>query len=252
MVRFFILLCTALFISSCGGGAGDPPPVLVTPAWVNSGVKIMPLGDSITEGYVSANGGYRYELYKQFIDLGLAVNFVGGLNNTSAGLPDPDHEGHGGWTSTELLSGRSSDPGAGNINTWLSQQEPQIVLLMIGTNDVFRTSDAGLVSQNILALVDHIRAQRSNVELFVGSIPPVNFGEGMEQNIANVNALVFSGLSARMVNDSRLHFVDTNTVLNTADIANDKVHIDPNGSGNRKLADAWMQAIQGGGRQMSP
>ncbi len=118
-------------------------------------ISIMPLGDSIT---AAANPGYRGYLYRELVNAGYSVDFVGTQSGTPT-LPtgvtlDGDHEGHGGYS---VGPGPSSlDPGAGgkgnlyvNINDWLSPtntktQNCDIILLLIGVNDY-----ANIIQQNL-------------------------------------------------------------------------------------------------------
>ena len=63
-------------------------------------VKIMPLGDSITRGVYGSpvnRWGYRQPLYVSLTNGGYNFDFVGG--QTDGNFPDPNHEGHDGWTS---------------------------------------------------------------------------------------------------------------------------------------------------------
>jgi hypothetical protein len=65
--------------------------------------KIMPFGDSITDGYnADTPGGYRVELFRRAHSAGKNITFVGsGWNgpDTVDGAPFPhNHEGHSGWT----------------------------------------------------------------------------------------------------------------------------------------------------------
>src|SRR4051794_5327790 len=59
----------------------------------NGGVRVMPLGDSITEG-TQVPGGYRIGLWQRFTTNGNRVDFVGSQFNGPARLGDPDPEGH--------------------------------------------------------------------------------------------------------------------------------------------------------------
>jgi lysophospholipase L1-like esterase len=99
---------------------------------VSATIRIMPLGNSITQG--SSSGelvqsrqvSYRKALFDQLIAAGYDVNFVGSLQAGGAILADPDHEGHAGFRDDEV---------ANNVLGWLNQQDPvHIVLLHIGTN----------------------------------------------------------------------------------------------------------------------
>src|SRR5215208_7092891 len=98
--------------SSCP--AGDGP------------IRIMPLGDSLTDGF-NVPGGYRIELWSRLAAEGLCIDFVGSLANGPSTLPDRDHEGHSGWRIDQV-----SDA----VVPWLQRSRPHVVLLLIGTNDV--------------------------------------------------------------------------------------------------------------------
>ncbi|CAM5697292.1 hypothetical protein SANTM175S_00159 [Streptomyces antimycoticus] len=99
----------------------------------NGGVKVMPLGDSITDGFNVA-GGYRVGLWQKFTAGRYKVDFVGSLFNGPAGLGDHDHEGHSGWTIKQIDD---------NVVNWLRAQNPHTILLHIGTNDIYGSDQAG-------------------------------------------------------------------------------------------------------------
>ena len=67
--------------------------------------------------------------------------FVGTLTSgTSVPDFDPDHDGRGGWTTDEIVNGRfplfPANDKLGGPDGWLETQNPNIVLLHIGTNDI--------------------------------------------------------------------------------------------------------------------
>ena len=101
--------------------------------------RIMPLGDSITQGAASGEpdedlqAGYRLVLWDLLADAGYDVDFVGNLNSGSDILDfDPHHEGHPGWRDDEI---------AANIYAWLKLNPADIILLHIGTNDLDPSPD---------------------------------------------------------------------------------------------------------------
>ncbi len=67
----------------------------------NGGVRVMPLGDSITDGF-NVQGGYRIGLWQRLANAGVATDFVGSGANGPASLGDHDHEGHSGWRIDDL------------------------------------------------------------------------------------------------------------------------------------------------------
>lgn len=74
----------------------DPPP---PPA---GGLKIMPLGDSITDGVGGTNAGYRGTLNTLLNNAGITHQFVGSATDNPGSLPadQQHHEGHSGYTIT--------------------------------------------------------------------------------------------------------------------------------------------------------
>ncbi|MFC7640537.1 hypothetical protein ACFQX6_05580 [Streptosporangium lutulentum] len=97
----------------------------------NGGVRVMPLGDSITDGF-NIPGGYRVNLWQRMVSGGHTVDFVGSGFNGPAGLGDHDHEGHSGWRIDQIDA---------NIVGWLRNYTPRTVLLHIGTNDMGQNYD---------------------------------------------------------------------------------------------------------------
>jgi lysophospholipase L1-like esterase len=147
--------------------------------------KIMPFGDSITDGYnLDTPGGYRVELFRLAHSAGKNITFVGSSSNGPATVDSvafpPHHEGHSGWTIYPL-GGRQgistclqANAGCTN-NSVLSLYTPDIVLLMIGTNDCIDTKDITqmpAVATRLGTLIDAIYAQLPNVMIVVAQPIP--------------------------------------------------------------------------------
>src|ERR1700677_2887997 len=107
-------------------------------------IKIMPLGDSITEGgyerrpgFPTTEGAYRTELVPRLLEVNHDILFVGSHEAGPATLVQRHHEGHSGWRIDELIAGRvyarSYEKG---IEAWLPASEPNLILLMIESNDI--------------------------------------------------------------------------------------------------------------------
>jgi len=89
-----------------------------------SAIKIMPLGDSITEWQCNSEsqGGYRNFLGQSLIAAKVSFDFVG--SNYACG----NHEGHSGWTIEQL---------EGIAEGVLSKHQPDVILIQAGTNVLF-------------------------------------------------------------------------------------------------------------------
>ncbi|TRX51202.1 hypothetical protein FNH22_24735 [Fulvivirga sp. M361] len=116
-----LLMFTGLVFFSCG----DDDTVTKKPL-SNALNKIMPLGASRVEGARPEFESFRYELWKQLVDGDWDFDYIGTMTDDASypGLSDiafdPDHEGRGGFTAGEILSG---------INGWLENAgTPDIVL----------------------------------------------------------------------------------------------------------------------------
>jgi lysophospholipase L1-like esterase len=135
--------------------------------------RIMPLGDSITDGVetfdrnddgppTAVRVGYRKVLRDRLRQENYAVDFVGSLSSgTAAELTDPQHEGHGGFTQQNIVE---------RVDTWLTQNPADVVLLHIGTNDVLGVStNAAPTAAPTGSILANIDAWTS-----VAGRPPVN------------------------------------------------------------------------------
>jgi Ca2+-binding RTX toxin-like protein/uncharacterized protein YdeI (BOF family) len=161
--------------------------------------SFMPLGDSITAGQEKDKSlqpeeereGYRRFLYEDLKEIGLDVDFVGSQSNGKDGFEDKDHEGYPGWNINQIALGRN---GQGGVGEWLPAEDPDIVLLVIGTNDTGGENNASRMLNNLdTRLVNRIFDNLSeDSELILSSIPPVSPGTNKYQirtdNIAGYNS----------------------------------------------------------------
>jgi len=104
-------------------------------------IRILPLGDSITQGGQRDRQEYtyRYPLFYLLNDAGHVVDFIGsqrtGLHPDAVwpdknGVPfDLDHEGHYGWRTAQIRD---------HLSGWTAEYPaaPDIVLVHLGSNDI--------------------------------------------------------------------------------------------------------------------
>ena len=199
-------------------------------AWAG-GLRIMPLGDSITRGVTGdpSGQGYRGPLYELFDDADLTIDFVGQFRNGS--FADPDHQGVSGRTATEL------DPLVAGI---VNAQDPEVVLLMIGTNDVRNEPNpTGTLPGEIISIVNKIHAVDPSTYVLVAKIPALAPAEVAPSVLAATNAAIADAINALEAQGRAVSLVDTGSVTQ-ADLV-DGVH--PNVGGYNKLAGIWFEAI---------
>jgi len=196
----------------------------------NGGVRVMPLGDSITEG-TQVPGGYRIGLWQRVTAGGYQVDLVGSQSNGPASLGDHDHEGHPGWRIDQIDA---------NIVSWLRSSNPHTVLLHIGTNDVLQNHDVAGAPGRLSALVDHITATAPDAEVFVATIIPMS-NSGQEAAGRTFNATIPGMVQSKQNAGKHVHLVDMHAALTTADLI-DGVH--PTAGGYDKMAATWFTALK--------
>ncbi|WFE49980.1 ricin-type beta-trefoil lectin domain protein [Micromonospora sp. WMMD1155] len=210
--------------------AGVLTPTGPASAESNGGVRVMPLGDSITEG-TQVPGGYRIGLWQRLVNGRYTVDFVGSQFNGPAGLGDHDHQGHPGWRIDQIDA---------NIVNWLNTQRPQTVLLHIGTNDILQNYNVSSAPNRLSTLIDRITTTAPTAEVFVAQLIPIsNSNQGAA--VRTFNAAIPGIVQSKVNAGKRVHLVDMHSALTTADLI-DGVH--PTAGGYDKMAARWYNALQ--------
>ncbi|MDP9869918.1 MULTISPECIES: SGNH/GDSL hydrolase family protein [Streptosporangium] len=228
MTSRFIRLTAALLMVALSAVPALPHPV-AAPDESNGGVRIMPLGDSITDGF-NVPGGYRVNLWRSLADADHLVDFVGSGFNGPAELADHDHEGHPGWRIDEIDA---------QVSGWIGAASPRTVLLHIGTNDIVQNRDLGGAPARLSALIDRIAAAAPQAELFVATIIPLA-DPVLEARAVAYNAAIPGIVRSKAAAGGHVHLVDMHAAVTTADLA-DGVH--PNRTGYDRMASAWYAAL---------
>jgi lysophospholipase L1-like esterase len=196
-------------------------------------VKIMPLGDSITQG----SGGeatYRYFLWHRLLGAGYRVDFVGSLTGVDWGDPkypdfDQDHEGHSSYRADDVLL---------ELDGWLSANLPEVVLVHLGTNDVTAGETTASTIQELGRIVDVLRSHNPGVIVLLAQIIPCEWNDSA---VRELNAEVPLLAAEKSTAQSPVLAVDQWTGFSAAEDTSDGVH--PNESGERKMAARWYEAL---------
>ena len=213
-------------------------------------VKIMPLGDSITQGQSSGEPdtdrqiSYRKALWDKLISGDYDVDFVGSLNSGSdiLGFEAADHEGHNGFTADQIRD---------EVFDWLQLNFPDVVLLHVGTNDISGPQPVPDIVSEVEDILDEIFIYSPEMTVILARIiNRVTFSQKTND---------FNNLLPGMVNGhpykNRIKIVDMEVgagmdyrIWPTGDM-NDDIHPyqDPVSSetpGYDKMADVWFSALQ--------
>jgi len=198
--------------------------------------RIMPLGDSIT----GSPGCWRALLWNRLQSSGYTnIDFVGTLNNANdCGTPfDGDNDGHGGFLATNIAN-QNLLPG------WLSATNPDIVIMHLGTNDVWNNIPPATILAAYSTLVNQMRANNPNVKILVAQILPMNPSgcTTCSQGVINLNAAIPAWASAKSTSQSPITVVDQWTGFSTSADTVDGVH--PNSTtGIQKVSNKWYPAL---------
>lgn len=249
-MKKFISVLAALAVSCpmlsavCGGHSSET-------AAAADPVRIMPIGDSITFGY-GEDGGYRKYLDYALKQKDIAFDMVGPEGKSSASFNykgqscqyDDNHAGYSGYTIKQQYPipswGENGLLEKLKAKNAVKQAQPDIVLLIIGTNDMTANRNLTDCESDLHTLMDYILADLpEGGTVFMGSIPDFTAYGGNAQRVANYNNTVKK--VAESYGDN-VRFADVHGSLNgEADLQSDKLH--PSGAGYEKMGRYWADVI---------
>jgi lysophospholipase L1-like esterase len=179
------------------------PPVDGGPA-----VRLLVIGDSLTGGGIAGQAlgaeavSYRGHLSTLLRTAGFTnVDFVGTLSwpspadATADPESDPDHDGHGGYSigpddSTLYEGGPIANVDA-EIDDWLAATDPDVIVVMLGLNDMFPTTERDATGKlrdlepadapaKYEALIARIETLAPGVDLLLASYPDIGYLRGYD------------------------------------------------------------------------
>jgi lysophospholipase L1-like esterase len=196
----------------------------------------MTLGDSMTAGYKGEDiGGYRGPLYNALVAQGYAPQMVGSVNCGATPLlplSQQNCDGAGGNTIGQTTA---------RVNQGIVRaNNPDVVLLLVGFNSLYYTTDPVSADLRHLAeTIDAIYAQKPTVRVIVASLIASTqcCSTGL---ITQYNAGIPSIVATKAAQGFPVTFVDMYPVVPSSELA-DYVH--PTSEGYRRMAAAWLRAI---------
>lgn len=205
-------------------------------------VKIMPLGDSITE----ARGGYdsyRRGLWDLLVNQnGYSVDFVGpryGVRPTP-NSPDPahfdfdlDHAGHSGFRADQIRDG---------LAAWVAADVPDVVLLHVGTNDLRQGQGVADATEEVGEIIDILRARNPAVAIVLAQPIPATENYVPAALMAQFHAALANLAASKNTTASPIVLVDFDG-FDAAGHTFDGIH--PTVQGEAIMAAEWFEAVRG-------
>lgn len=189
-------------------------------------LRIMPLGDSITE--ITC---WRSMVWDQLATAGLAdkVQYVGSQNSNPQNCKpatanwDQHHEGHSGWLAIDIANNY--------LTNWLKSTPADIVMFMLGTNDVFRGRSTNDIIAAYTKMVNIMRAANPKTKIIVDLVIPLSMGSN--SNIQALNARIPDWAKGLNSTESPIVIADCYNGFSTS-MLRDGVH--PNLDGDKVIA----------------
>lgn len=208
------LLLISLFAAPIATGAGTiPQPV----------IKILALGDSITQG-ARVNGGYRLPLQQMLAEDDVAFDFIGPETINSDGMADPEHAGIGRNRIAQVEA---------RLDT--ITDTPDIILLDIGTNDLYHADNLDTIETRLRSLVTAMRAKWPFARIIVATVGPFAFDRFDGVPAMNEAAIDYNSYIVWLPG------VEVAFMPLRAALLGDGVH--PNQAGYVVMAEAWRRAM---------
>jgi lysophospholipase L1-like esterase len=227
-----------------------------------SNLQIMPLGDSITYGSDGSDAGYRGPLYNLLSAVAPDCQFVGASTWNPGSLPanQQQHNGYPSYATLDIsnnldgldegvydrIGGEQRNPNGGywltgGNGTGRSAVFPNVVLLLVGANDIVSDSPSCTVANyqaNLTTLVNKIVTLRPDAHLIMADITPI---PADASEVATVNDGVNAVAAEYLALGAHVSVVDLNTSFPSNGLSSDGVH--PNDVGYTWMANQWYGAI---------
>jgi hypothetical protein len=218
-------------------------------------LKILRIGDSITR-YAASDG----RLARALEEAGIRHEMVGSQDWPSHGRPNL-MEGYNGVPIQFFIARQKQFGQPATLNTdavplelALERFQPDLVLLMVGTNNLGSTDqpeiNVPVLRGHLDKLLDRIHELAPAAHVIVATATPADNGYTRWPNMAHRNErtaayneqVVRPAVAARAAEGRSISLADAFSALDPATDLADGVH--PNDSGKAKINATWFSAIQ--------
>ena len=219
------------------------------PSVATAADAVLLLGDSITQGG-DGYASYRYPLWFLLQQGNYDVDFVGTLDETYTGPPDPvlypdydttfdrQHEGHWGWRTDQVRR---------VVKTAMNGHNPNIVLIHLGTNDIGQMGPMGVANadSNLRQIVATMRQVKPNVTILLAQLIPIGPGTtyyAWSHLIPDLNDTIAAIADDLNTDESPIILVDQYSDYDLATMMQSN-GLHPNEVGEVQMAQTWYAQL---------
>lgn len=205
------------------------------------------IGDSLTDGAgcSAGEGGYRHPLDRDLAAAGITHQWVGTLDTWPGGSwVGGFHDGHGGWSTTDLTYGNPNNPGAGSAPQWVSTFHPKTIIYMSGRNDPWEWFYGNTGWHDPYStIISDLFANDPGVQIFwINPFMPRDWNYWDDQRCQMQDRAVRQVIAEQRLLGHQIYYIDAYRRLNAVPSDySDAVHLDD--SGYQKLERVIFQAI---------
>lgn len=268
-----VLIAAVTGLSSLAVGTVSAAPAA---AENEEAIKILSLGDSITDGYWTS-GAYRKYMYHDLEQMGYNIDMVGPKGSNSNTFTyngqsvsyDDNNAGYSGYAIQEMTTKEHRSGILETIQgTWYNGQnmiaayQPDIVLLQIGTNDILSNYNDDITDrlENLVNVI--LQDLDADSTVFVSTIPDIDaytradwlgsyginaWGSTQEEKdrlmetvtgcIDTYNTSIYNLVLKMQSEGKNVQFADINSVVDYQTDLHDGVH--PNEAGYENMGNYW-------------
>lgn len=232
-------------------------------------VRIMFIGDSITQGSAAATGtgaparaqdSFRRLLWNSLIqDASLPqIDFVGTRKGTSPWdanscrlnttpedsgkykLPEFDVDHFGYWGACVNQVNTALTPALRDMDGDALRMEPDVAVIHLGTNNLNNGQAPATVVEQLTAQITALRAANDNVDVLVAQVVPFKQNGVEAPSVAQLNTAI-AGLAALSTDKSKVIVVNQHQGFAIGNLYDD---FHPDDAGEKLLADKWLAALK--------
>jgi lysophospholipase L1-like esterase len=234
-------LALGMSVFAAGMASGTPSLEPAPDTAPHDGTRVLIIGDSITGN----PGCWRAHVWTALTDAGRTINMVGtrnldecgGVTNAAGETWDPDNAGISGITTAGMYVRIGRDG-------LLQRTEPDVVVAMLGTNDLLGGLDAERILAQYALLVDLIHREAPGAPIVIAAPPPIAEDRcpGCQAHVDAISAELPTWAETVSTDDAPVFVAVHVAGFDPAEDMHDGIH--PNADGEVKIAAALLPAVE--------